>query len=410
MGSLLVLIGALITVAVGYYNLQYQREITRIQGKLAGTILQLIKAIPKLRGSGSERRAYGQWAEHFIEQRRLAYKARKAEAIVMTSNSVLPIISSICIFTVFIFVLDQKTSPLTTGQFLAFLSAFGVFLSTSLQTASTLIQVMNIIPIYERAKPILQAIPEIDERKADPGTLKGHLEVNQACFRYHEDGPDILKNINIKAKPGEFIALVGSSGSGKSTLLRLLLGFEQLNSGAIYYDAKNLGDLDLHSVRRQIGVVLQSGKLTVGEIYTNIVGARPLTIKDAWSAARMAGLENDIKAMPMGMHTLVSEGSGTLSGGQRQRLLIARALVNHPKIIYFDEATSALDNPTQAQVSASLDNMQATRIVIAHRLSTIKNADRIYVLEAGTVVEEGNYDSLMKMKGHFSAMAKRQLT
>lgn len=392
-GCLLVLLGAAITLVIGYYSLQYQRQITGIQGKLAGTILQLIKAIPKLRGSGSERRAYRQWAERFAEQRRLTYKARKLEAVVITSNAVLPIVASITIFSVVMFVLDPKTSSLTTGQFLAFNSAFGVFMSAVLQTSGTIIQVLNIIPIYERAKPILQALPEIDERKADPGELNGDLEVNQAYFRYHADGPDILKNVSIKVKPGEFIALVGSSGSGKSTLLRLLLGFEQLTSGAIYYDAKNLADLDLRSVRRQIGVVLQSGKLTVGEIYTNIVGARPLTISDAWDAARMAGLEKDIKAMPMGMHTLVSEGSGTLSGGQRQRLLIA----------------SALDNPTQAQVSASLDSMQATRIVIAHRLSTIKNADRIYVLEAGQVVEEGDYDSLMKKNGHFAEMAKRQL-
>ena len=408
-GCLLVLISAAVTMTVGYYSLQYQRQITAIQGKVAGTVLQLLKAIPKLRGSGSERRAFGKWAENFIEQREKAYKAKKLESWVATTSAVLPLISSITIFSVVMFMLDPQASSLSTGQFLAFSAAFGVFLSAVLQTAGTIIQVVNIIPIYERAKPILQAVPEIDERKADPGILGGDIEVNQAYFRYHEDGPDILKNVNIKARPGEFVALVGASGSGKSTLLRLLLGFEQLGSGAIYYDAKNLADLDLRSVRQQIGVVLQSGKLTVGEIYTNIVGSRPLTIDDAWEAARMAGLEKDIKAMPMGMHTLVSEGSGTLSGGQRQRLLIARALVNKPRIIFFDEATSALDNPTQAQVSASLERLQATRIVIAHRLSTIRNADRIYVLEAGQVVEEGDYDSLLKLNGRFAEMARRQL-
>jgi ATP-binding cassette subfamily C protein len=218
-----------------------------------------------------------------------------------------------------------------------------------------------------------------------------------------------LKDLSLRIRPGEYVALVGGSGSGKSTLLRLLLGFEKPESGSVFYDGHDLTSLDIREVRQQLGVVLQSSKLMPTDIYRNIIGSRNLTVNDAWEAARMAGLDRDIKNMPMGMHTVVSEGGGTFSGGQRQRLMIARALVNKPRIIFFDEATSALDNETQRVVTQSMDSMQATRIVIAHRLSTIINADRIFVLHLGELVQSGSYAELMSEGGLFAELAKRQL-
>jgi ATP-binding cassette subfamily C protein len=215
--------------------------------------------------------------------------------------------------------------------------------------------------------------------------------------------------VSFHVKAGEFVAFVGPSGSGKSTVLRLLLGFEEPESGAIYFDGQELAGLDLQAIRSQIGVVLQNGRLMSGDIFTNIVGSSLATIDDAWEAARMAGLDLDVKRMPMGMHTVVSEGGGTLSGGQRQRLMIARALLRRPTVLFFDEATSALDNRTQAIVGESLDRLHATRIVVAHRLSTIMHADQIYVMEGGRIVERGNYGELMENKGLFSELAKRQL-
>jgi ATP-binding cassette subfamily C protein len=213
--------------------------------------------------------------------------------------------------------------------------------------------------------------------------------------------------LNIEA--GEFAALVGPSGSGKSSLLRLLLGFDTPESGAIYYDGQDLHGLDLQAVRRQLGVVLQNGKLMPGDIRTNIVGMSALTIEDAWEAVRMAGLDKEIEQMPMGMHTVIGEGGSTLSGGQRQRLLIARAIVTKPRILFFDEATSALDNAAQAVVAASLERLQATRVVIAHRLSTIVKADRIFVLDAGRLVQTGTYAELVNQPGLFADLVKRQL-
>jgi ATP-binding cassette subfamily C protein len=192
-------------------------------------------------------------------------------------------------------------------------------------------------------------------------------------------------------------------------LTRLLLGFEKPASGCVFYDGKDLDRLDVNQVRRQIGVVLQNGKLIAGDILSNIIGSLNLTIDHAWEAARSAGLEEDIQALPMGMHTFLSEGGGNLSGGQRQRLLIARALVNKPSILLFDEATSALDNRTQAIVNESLEALQVSRMVIAHRLSTVQKADRILVLDKGKLVESGTYEELMQQGEIFAELARRQV-
>jgi len=262
--------------------------------------------------------------------------------------------------------------------------------------------VTQAVPLYERATPILRAVPEARAGTADPGLLQGKIEISHVSFRYEPDGPRILEDVTVDIRPGQFVAFVGPSGAGKSTLARLLLGFERPESGAIYYDGQDLAELDITAVRGQLGVVLQKIQLMVGSIYTNIVGATTLTMDDAWEAARMAGFEQDIREMPMGMQTSVMEGGSTLSGGQRQRLLIARALAPKPRIFIMDEATSALDTHTQTIVSESLAALQATRIVIAHRLSTIVKADCIYYIDKGRVVQSGTYAELMRQGGPFA--------
>ena len=239
--------------------------------------------------------------------------------------------------------------------------------------------------------------------------LSGGIELNNVSFRYNENMPLILDDLSLKIRPGQYVAIVGRTGCGKSTLLRLLLGFEKPQKGAIYYDGKDLERIDLRSLRRRIGVVMQNGKLFQGDIYSNIVISAPwLSQQDAWEAAELTGIAEDIRRMPMGMNTIISEGSGGISGGQRQRLMIARAIAPKPKILMFDEATSALDNITQKKVSESLDRLKCTRIVIAHRLSTIRQCDRILVLDQGKIVEDGTYDELIASDGFFAELVARQ--
>ena len=298
---------------------------------------------------------------------------------------------------------------MSVGDFLAFNAALSNFLAGTLQMSGSLISLLHAVPFYERLKPILEAEPEVDRSKTDPGPLTGRLELNRVSFRYGAQGPWIVRDLSLTIEPGAFVALVGPSGAGKSTLLRLLLGFETPDSGAIYYDNFDLAAVDVHRVRRQIGVVLQTAQVMPGDILNNIVGSSGLGRDEAWEAARAAGLAEDIEAMPMGLGTLVNEGGSTLSGGQRQRLIIARALVRKPRIIFFDEATSALDNRTQAEVQQSLASLKATRLVIAHRLSTIVRADRIIVLDQGRIVETGTYDELTNQSGLFREMVRRQL-
>lgn len=404
---ILVFIAVAVTCFLGYLQVKRQRTVTRMQGQLSGYLLQFINGIVKFRVAGVENRVFAYWADKFREQRRAGYEAISIQNRLFVFAQVFPIVSLMTIFAMIAF---SSSIDLSVGVFLAFNVAFTQFLVAGLDLSVAFIIVLAMVPIYERMKPIIQTEPEIEEALIPPGDLSGEIEVTNASFRYAEDGPLILDNVSLKINPGEFIAVVGPSGSGKSTLFRLLLGFERLSSGTILYDGQDLDKLDVRAVRRQIGVVLQNGQLMSGsDIFTNIIGANPLTMDDAWDAARMAGFEDDINQMPMGMYTVVSEGGSTLSGGQRQRLMIARAIVTKPRILLFDEATSALDNRTQAIVSESLEKLEATRIVIAHRLSTIMNADRIIVMSHGEIVEEGTYDDLIELGGTFSGLAKRQL-
>ena len=292
---------------------------------------------------------------------------------------------------------------------MAFISAFNQFLNDCLTMSISLISSLNMIPLYERLKPILDEVPESTEDALDPGELVGEIELNNVDFRYGEDQPLVLKDVSFKIKPGEMVSFVGPSGSGKSTVLRLLLGFEKPEKGMVSYDGQDYSSLNKDLVRRQVGVVLQNGSLMPGSIYKNILGNSELTLAEAEEAAKMSGLEDDIAQMPMGMHTVISDGASTFSGGQKQRLMIARSIVHKPRLLYMDEATSALDNHTQRMVSESLDRLQATRIIIAHRLSTIKNADRIIVMDEGRIVETGTYNELLEKGGLFSKLAQRQI-
>ena len=403
--TLLIAIALAATLLAGVLQLHSQRDAAGLRSRTSGVVLQLLSGVAKLKTVGAEMQAFAVWARLFGAQRDAQFRSRQIGNALTAFNVAFPVVASLAIFTV----AGRQAQALSTGDFLAFIAAFNLCLIAMLSTSTAVIGALGTIPMYEQAKSILLAAPEVNPAKTDPGVLRGGIELRHVAFRYRADGPAVLRDVSVHVEPGEFVAFVGPSGSGKSTILRLLLGFESPEAGALFFDDQDLAGLDVQAVRRQMGVVLQSGRLTAGDLFTNIAGSSNATLDDAWEAARSAGLEDDIRRMPMGMHTVVSEGGGTLSGGQRQRLMIARAIVNRPRILLFDEATSALDNRTQEIVSRSLDRLHATRIVIAHRLSTIVRADRICVIHGGQVAEQGRYEELIARDGLFAALAKRQL-
>ena len=409
----LILTCLLATGICTYLKVKVQRELVKIEGKISGLVLQLLTGISKLRVAGAEARAFAEWARLFTAQKRLALRAGAVDVGLNVFNTAFQVVTSIAVFQMMWHLTKQAIkdaeTPLSIGDFVAFNAAFGILLGQTLQMGMAMMTVLTVVPLFERSRPILDTEPEVDDSKADPGELNGHIEVSHLTFRYGTDGPLILDDVSLDFPAGTFVAIVGPSGSGKSTLLRLLLGLESPERGAIYFDGRDLSQLDVQKLRRRIGVVMQNGKIRQGSIFENIVGAAPLTVDDAWAAAEMAGLDNDILSMPMGMYTSLQQGGGQLSGGQRQRLMIARAIVNKPRVLFLDEATSALDNRTQAIVTESMHTLRATRVAIAHRLSTISSADFIYVLNRGTLAQSGTYAELIAQPGMFADMVKRQI-
>lgn len=398
------------TIASGTLLVRRQRPLLALEGELYGLIVQLVNGVPKLRIAGAEERAFAFWGQKYVQQLRILLSTQQLEDTINVFNTIVPVLTTVALFWLASgLITTGGAAGLTTGSFLAFNVAYGTFIRGAASLSNSVLDILEVVPIWQRSQPILDAEPEVDSDKADPGRLTGRINVDHVTFRYREDGPLILDDVTINIQPGEFIALVGPSGSGKSTIFRLLLGFETPLSGTVYFDGQDLSGLDVSAIRRQLGVVLQNGRISAGTIFENISGGALISINEAWEAAEKSGLADDVRAMPMNLHTVVSEGGGNLSGGQRQRLVIARALALKPKILLLDEATSALDNRTQAIVSQSLDQMQVTRIVVAHRLSTVRNADRIYVLEAGRVVQSGSFEELSKQDGLFAQLIKRQL-
>ncbi|WNJ16376.1 NHLP bacteriocin export ABC transporter permease/ATPase subunit [Pontibacter sp. G13] len=409
----LALLAIIFTTVVGLFKLRYDRQIANHQGDIQGYLFELLSGIAKLRVTGTEKRLFAVWANKFATLKNLGFRSVNYQNYTTVFNATYPLLTNILFFGALFYLIENALpgtrGMISVGVFMAFVSAFNQFLNDCLSMSHALITSLNVVPLYERLKPILDEEPESEHGSVDPGTLQGEIELAGISFRYNENQPLVLKGVSFRIKPGEMVAFVGPSGSGKSTIMRLLLGFEEAESGSIFYDGQDFETLNKELVRQQMGVVLQHSALMAGSIYKNIVGNSELTLEQALEAVEMAGLREDIEQMPMGMHTIISEGASTFSGGQRQRLMIARAIVHKPGILFMDEATSALDNRTQAIVSRSLESLKATRIVIAHRLSTIVNADRIFVMKDGEIVETGSYQELLDQNGLFAELAQRQL-
>lgn len=394
---------ALIIIFSIKQKLRLTREELNANMEVKGITYSAISGIQRIKLSGSEKRIVSRWAKAYKNRAKAAYKVYFPSTM---QNEL--VVAAALAGTLWVY-FSGASRGIELSQFVVFLSAFSIATNNITSLSECAQHLPFLKPSLKLIEPILSEAPETSAGKAVVGRLSGAIEMSHVTFRYSEKSPVVLDDLNLKIKPREYIAIVGRSGCGKSTLMRLLMGFEKPESGMVMYDQKDLAELDPASLRRNIGVVLQNGKLFAGSIFSNITISAPwLTLKEAWEAAEMAGMADDIRNMPMGMHTLISEGSGGISGGQKQRLMIARAIAPKPKILMFDEATSALDNITQKKVSDTLDTLNCTRVVIAHRLSTIRNCDRILVMDKGKIAEDGSYDELIAKNGLFAELVERQ--
>ena len=409
-GSLLWPAIAILAAQAAVFALNYRMSVkmrhhyTERAAKLSGLEYNLFAGIQKLKLTGSENRAFARWLDRYGDAARFLYNPLFTYRLYPALTALLGLGGTMLIFW------STLKNGVSTSDYIAFNSAFGMITASLVQLNGVLPSISQIRPLLESVKPILEAVPEMEDKAPQVQRLSGKIEISGLSFRYSDDGPLILNDLSLTIKPGEYIGIVGKSGCGKSTLMRLMLGFEYPLSGGVYYDNYDLAKVDKASLRRRIGCCLQSGSLFTGDLFHNITITAPWATHDeAWEALRLACLEDDVRRMPMGLHTMVSEGGGGFSGGQKQRLLIARALISKPDIIFFDEATSALDNIAQKTVSDNLDALKCTRVVIAHRLSTIRHCDRIIVLDKGRIAEQGTFEELMANQGLFYEMAQRQL-
>ncbi|MGW0734028.1 NHLP bacteriocin export ABC transporter permease/ATPase subunit [Streptomyces sp. NPDC002851] len=404
LGMLTVIAG--VFLGLGLWGMRWQRKLVKLHNKLNNQAFQTLRGLPKLRVAGAESFAYAAWAGEFARSREMQQRAGRIQNLTTVLNAIyLPLASLI----MFMLLAGPARGSMSAGEFLTFNTAVTMLLTSITQLTGALLSAAEVLPMFEQLKPVLDEAPEVQVASTPPGELTGAIEARSVSFRYSDDGPLVLDEVSLSINPGEFVAVVGASGCGKSTLLRLLIGFDEPTSGSVLYDGQDLTALDQTAVRRQCGVVLQNAQPLTGSILDCISGTETFTQEEAMAAAEMAGLAEDIKRMPMGLHTMIS-GGGAISGGQRQRLMIAAALIRRPKLLFFDEATSALDNEAQRTVMDSTRALNATRIVIAHRLSTVMDADRVLVMSEGRVVEEGAPATLLaNPRGHLTELVRRQL-
>lgn len=400
---LILLIDAGFTVFVSIYQRKITKQQLELISKESGVTYEMINGIQKIRLSGSEKRAFAKWAGVYSRATHYKYNPPFFLKISSVITLVISLLGNIAIYFI------AAKQNIASSDYMAFVSSYGVLSGAFASLTSVVALFATLSPVYEMARPILQEPVENVEGKTVLESVGGNIRMDHVSFRYTDTGPLVVNDLSLDIHEGEYIAVVGPTGCGKSTLIRLLLGFEKPASGDIYFDQHNINDVDLTSLRKNIGTVMQNGNLFHADILSNIIISAPnLKEEDAWVAAEIANIADDIREMPMKMGTVISEGQGGISGGQKQRIMIARAIVHKPKILIFDEATSALDNKTQKSISESIDSLNCTRIVIAHRLSTIKNADRIIMLDGGKIIEEGDYRTLIAKKGRFAQLVERQ--
>ncbi len=400
-------VSLLITVFLGLRQIVPYGQMLDAARRVAGRLYQIVGGISKLRINNVEGLAFAIWAKDYRQQKRAEIELGALEGHSRAFGAALPFLAGgVLLFAV----MTRGDRNIPVEDFLVVYTVFLVFQSAVARLGESFGAIAAMLPAFEQMRPLLSAVPENETDGEPVEYLCGEILFDRISFRYDPDGPLILDDVTIHARPGEFVAITGESGSGKSTLLRLALGVDWPTAGAVYYDGRDLRHLNLKQVRRKIGTVPQSIGLHSQDLWDNLVSHHDvIETGEVWTAVRTAEVENQIKSMPMGMMTMVGASGSVLSGGESQRITIARSVINNPRIMLLDEATNWLDNESQAKVMRNLTALTSTRIVIAHRLSTLEQADRIYVLQAGKVVQIGSFSELMETDGVFRELVRRQI-
>ncbi|TXK90331.1 peptidase domain-containing ABC transporter, partial [Parageobacillus sp. SY1] len=355
---------------------------------------------------GAEKKVFDQWHSLFHNQLKVSQKQNFLSSSLETFSSGIQFITPLLLLWIgSYFVLQGKV---TLGEVLGFTSLATSLMIPIASIGTTYSQFLLLGSYIQRLQDVVDSKTEKTDG-LELENLSGKIELKNVSFKYDKFGKEILSSINLSINAGEKIAIVGQSGSGKSTLAKLILGLYSPTEGSITFDGKTIDELDLHHLRSQIGAVLQETRLFHGSILENIrLLNDQVPFEKVIEACKLADIHEEIIKQPMGYYTMISEGGSNFSGGQRQRLLLARALVNEPKILILDEATSALDNLSEIRVQQNLRRLNCTQIIIAHRLTTIVDADRIIVLKDGEIVEIGNHQELLKNKGFYYKLYTRQ--
>ena len=400
------LISLLITVVLGLCQISPYGRMISAAHRVAGRLFQIVGGITKLRVESAEGSAFAIWARDYREQKRAEVGLGEIEGHSRAFGTALPFLAGgVLLFSVV--AMGDRNIPIS--DFLIVYTVFLVFQSAIARLGESLGTIAATLPAFQHMRPLLAAVPETEAEGEPVEYLGGEILFDQVSFRYDSDGPLILDNVTIHIHPGEFVAIAGESGAGKSTLFRLALGIDRPTSGTVYYDGRELRHLNLKQLRRHIGTVPQSVGLHPQDLWDNLVGHHDdVKSEELWTAARTADVEDQIRKMPMGMMTMVGTSGAVLSGGETQRITIARSVIRNPRVMLFDEATNWLDNESQAKVMQNLTALTSTRLVIAHRLSTLEQADHIYVMQAGKIVQSGTFDELIAVDGVFRELVKRQ--
>ncbi len=381
----------------------------QVDAKSQSYQVEMLTSMQTLKAMGSEARAVEHWSRLFVDVLNTSLRRGRLGVTVDALGSTLRVAGPLVILAVGAG--EVLHGNLTLGTMLSINALGASFLGPLGNLVGTAMQLQLLGSYLERINDVLDTKPECDRSRAQAAhRLSGNIVLDRVSFSYGPQAPMVVDNVSLDVVPGELVAIVGRSGAGKSTLAQLLLGLHTPTTGRILYDGIDLRDLDLRSLRQQLGVVLQQHDLFGTTVRANIALTDPTAPLDrVITAAKLADIHDDITRMPLGYNTPLLDRGTSISGGQRQRLALARALVSSPVILLLDEATSALDAVTEQRVHSALARLRCTRIVIAHRLSTVMNADRMLVMDEGRVAQSGTHAELVAQPGLYRDLVFAQL-